>query len=215
LRDGAEAVLKRLPVSGLPRAQLAAESLGDAHALDTDRPISTLVLAAWRHIEGLPSVADDAEPRKAERAREIWAHAGVLVNELARPALLLNLPTSGGSLSKPGEPAFASLRLLLRSPPNWAAAQRDIYVCENPNLLAIAADQLGPRCAPMVCTDGMPAAAQRTLLTQLATAGARLIYHGDFDWPGLRIANHMMQVHGAVPWRFGTADYQVAVAGDD
>ena len=86
-----------------------------------------------------------------------------------------------------------------------------MFVCENPNLLAIAADRLGPRCAPLVCTDGMPAAAQRTLLAQLAGAGASLRYHGDFDWPGLRIGNQMLREHAAVPWRFGAGDYRAAV----
>ena len=59
----------------------------------------------------------------------------------------------------------------------------------------------------MVCTDGMPAAAQRTLLDQLARAGARLRYHGDFDWAGLRIGNFVMRRFGAVPWRFCAPDY--------
>ena len=70
-------------------------------------------------------------------------------------------------------------------------------VCENPNLVAIAADALGTRCAPLVCTDGMPAAAQRCLLSQLATAGAQTFYHGDFDWPGLHIGNYVMREYGA------------------
>lgn len=39
-------VLRRLPVEGRPRSQLAAETLGDAHALDTGRPVATLVLSA-------------------------------------------------------------------------------------------------------------------------------------------------------------------------
>jgi uncharacterized protein (TIGR02679 family) len=49
------------------------------------------------------------------------------------------------------------------------------------------------------------------LLSQLALAGARLCYHGDFDWPGLRIANHVMREHNAGPWRFNAADYIAAV----
>jgi uncharacterized protein (TIGR02679 family) len=49
----------------------------------------------------------------------------------------------------------------------------------------------------------------------LAEAGARLLYHGDFDWAGLHIANHVMRSYGAHPWRFGATDYQAAVAGTD
>ena len=141
------------------------------------------------------------------RQRDLWASVGVLVNELARPVLVLNLP----GVAAPGEPAYLSLRSLLRSPPVWTVRGLTVFVCENPNLLAIAADHLGQRCAPLVCTDGMPAAAQRSLLTQLARAGAALRYHGDFDWPGLHIGNHMLREHGASPWRFGAADYEAAL----
>ena len=215
LLDRADAVLRRLPAAGVGRSQLAADTLGNAHALDPGQPTATLVLAAWREIEhGSPQAADmDDEPAADERSRDIWARAGVLVNELARPALLLNVPVAAGEASAfpAGEPAYLSLRRLLRTPPRWAVADTAVFVCENPNLVAIAADRLGARCVPLVCTDGMPAAAQRTLLDQLAAAGARLQYHGDFDWPGLRIANHVMRVWKAAPWRFGAVDYVDAV----
>jgi uncharacterized protein (TIGR02679 family) len=200
-------VLARLPAAGVPRAQLAAASLGDAHALDAGSPVATLVLSALRH------AATTDEDAGGERSRAVWAAAGVLVNELARPALALNLPgllEQGGVAA--GEPAYLSLRRLLRSPPAWSVQGRMVFVCENPNLLALAADRLGPRCAPLVCTEGMPAAAQRTLLWQLAAAGATLHYHGDFDWPGLRIAGQVLREHGARPWRLAAVDYLAAVA---
>jgi uncharacterized protein (TIGR02679 family) len=159
-------------------------------------------------------VAPATELLEEERDRTLWARAGVLVNELARPALFLNLRMEDGGTfaGEAGEPAYATLRRLLRSPPRLAVAGRTVYVCENPNLVAIAADRLGERCAPLVCTDGMPAAAQRTLLLQLAEAQANLFYHGDFDWPGLRIANLVMRSFGARPWRFGAGDYTACVA---
>jgi uncharacterized protein (TIGR02679 family) len=224
LRSRAEAVLQCLPADGMTRAQLAANVLGDAHALDNGQATATIVLAVWRQVisptRGIEEILSHSEDAGSiqheipdERVRDIWARAGVLVNELARPAMFLNLPTwEAKSLTRAsGEPGYASLRFLLRSPPVWAVAGRNVYVCENPNLVAIAADQLGPRCAPMVCTDGMPAAAQRTLLAQLVRAGARLQYHGDFDWPGLRIGNHVIREHGARPWRFSAVEYRAAV----
>jgi uncharacterized protein (TIGR02679 family) len=216
LRERADGVLARLPAGGLPRAQLAAETLGDAHALDGGKPTATLVLAVWRQGDGSSDLDEEILGEDGHRegpARDVWARAGVLVNELARPVLFLNMPTAGAELAvASAEPSYASLRMLLRSPPSWAVAGRDVYLCENPNVIAIAADRLGVCCAPMVCTDGMPAAAQRTLLAQLAKAGARLNYHGDFDWPGLRIANLVIGAYGARPWRFDAADYASAVA---
>ena len=219
LLDRASCVMRRLPAAGITRAQLAAETLGNAHALDSGHPTATIVLAALRE-ERRSDVAPVTEEqnsealRSPERAREIWARAGVLVNELARPALCLNLPLpSQASIGLPaGDPDYLSLRTLLRTPRTWHLEGLPIYVCENPNIVAIAADKLGPSCAPLVCTEGMPAAAQRTLLTQLTCAGARLLYHGDFDWPGLRIANFVMRTWPALPWRFSAADYESAVS---
>ncbi|MDR1934297.1 MAG: TIGR02679 family protein [Candidatus Accumulibacter sp.] len=218
LLTAADAVLGRLPARGLPRSQLAAETLGDAHALDAGQPAAALVLAAWRWREraaadeaersGDPAEADEGKARHDERLREVWARAGVLVSELARPVLFLNLPTQG----VPGEPGYLSLRQLLRQPRRWPVAGRPVYICENPDIVAIAADRLGTDCAPLVCTDGMPAAAQRILLDQLAAAGARLHYHGDYDWPGIGIGNHVMRTWRATPWRFSRAGYLAALA---
>ncbi|MGN2380999.1 TIGR02679 family protein [Pseudomonas juntendi] len=111
----------------------------------------------------------------------------------------------------PGEPAYLSLRQLVRKPYSWQVEGRNVYVCENPNIVAIVADRLGAQSAQSVCTDGMPAAAQRILLDQLAAAGAHRHYHGDYDWPGIAIGNHVMRNWQAVPWRFGCRDYFEAV----
>lgn len=217
----ADTVLKALPAHGMTRAQLAATTLGDAHALDTGQAVATLVLAVWRErIVPQHTHGDDSLPVEIareigdERVRDIWAKAGVLVNELARPALFLNLHI-GGRRTPPllsGEPNYASLRFLLRTNPCWDVSGRDIYVCENANLLSIAADKLGANCAPMVCTDGMPAAAQRVMLQQLVAAGGRLRYHGDYDWPGVRIGNYVIREYGALPWRFDANEYLAGVA---
>jgi uncharacterized protein (TIGR02679 family) len=195
-------VLACLPAHGCPRSRLAAETLGDAHGLDRGRPTATLVLAALR---------SDGE----EREREIWARSGVLVNELSAPALILNLPaladTPAGRLAEAarelGAPLHLSLRTLLRAPAHWCVRDREVYVCENTNIVAIAADSLGARCAPLISTDGMPSASQQVLLRQLQAAGAQLRYHGDFDWPGLQIANFVMRSFGASPWQLSAADY--------
>jgi uncharacterized protein (TIGR02679 family) len=94
-----EAVLQRLPASGITRSQLAADVLGDAHALDSGQPTATLALTVWRQViartdynnddvDSEPTGDGELEPGGgAERVRDVWAKAGVLVNELARPVL--------------------------------------------------------------------------------------------------------------------------------
>jgi uncharacterized protein (TIGR02679 family) len=200
LRDVA-ALLARLPERNIPRSQLAAEVLGDAHGLDAGRPLSSLLLAVLRE--------------RDESERATWARAGVLVNELAAPVLALNLPASSrdpvGALAECARSAglafHLSLHALLRHDTHWQVAGRRVYVCENANLMAIAADRLATRCAPLVCTDGMPTESQRQLLTSLGRAGAHLRFHADFDWPGIRIANYVQRSFGATPWRMGANDY--------
>jgi uncharacterized protein (TIGR02679 family) len=205
-------VIGRLPERGRPLAHLAAAELGDAHALDAGRPVAALVLRAF----GLEQSAV-----AGERARDQWARLGITVNELAAPVLCLNLPASGKAVAanvaraaaSSGDPVHLTLRMLLRDPPAWDVSGRRVYVCENPSMLSIAADRLGVNCAPLICTNGMPAAAQQILLRQLITRGAILAYHGDFDWPGIHIGNFVMRELHASAWRFSAQDYDAACAG--
>ncbi len=80
-------------------------------------------------------------------------------------------------------------------------------ICENPVVTAEAADRLGAAAAPLVCVGGQPGVAAMTLLRNLAENGAKLRYHGDFDWGGLRIGNVVFGRLPVVPWRFDTAAY--------
>ncbi|MBX9825040.1 MAG: TIGR02679 family protein [Xanthobacteraceae bacterium] len=197
-----ESVLDRLPGNGIPRAQIAAEIRGDAHDLDRSRPLATLTLAILRSRTG--DAIDDDE-------RDVWAAAGVLVNELARPALFMNIPHADEN-NEPGEPQYFSLRRLARRPPKWQVAGTAVLVCENPNLVAILADRLETSCPPVACVDGNMGAAQQLLLRQLKAAGATLLYHGDYDWPGIAIGNNVITNYGAIPWFFSAADYSDAAA---
>lgn len=212
LLEGVCRVIGRLPARGRPLAHLAAAELGDAHALDAGRPAATLVLRTFGLEESVI---------EGERARDQWARLGITVNELAAPVLCLNLPATGSALAATlaraaaaaGDPVHLTLRTLLRDPPAWDVSGRRVYVCENPSILSIAADYLGVNCAPLICTNGMPAAAQQTLLRQLFACGANLAYHGDFDWPGIRIGNFVMREFKASPWRFSAGDYDAACKG--
>lgn len=87
---------------------------------------------------------------------------------------------------------------------------RPIY--ENPTVLAAAADAHGAGCPPLVCLQGQPSAAAHTLLRHLHAGGARLLYHGDFDWGGLRIAGVLLRTVPWYPWRYTATDYRALVA---
>lgn len=137
LCQAAQCVLRCLPATGMARSRLAAEALGDAHALDSGHPVATLVQAVLRS-QRCDCLAEDEQ--LDESVRSIWADAGVLVNELARPALFLNLPVAG-SIVASGQPGYLSLRELLRTSPALDVSGRTVFVCENPNLVAIAAER--------------------------------------------------------------------------
>lgn len=197
-------VLRCLPQRGKTLSALAAECLGDAHGLDEGRPVATLVRRALNANE------------QSDSSDALWASAGVLVGGgITSSVLALNLRVETGGATASivdaaagsGEPIYLTLRQLLRDPPVWAPCETPVSICENPAVVAEAANALGLDCAPLVCTRGQLSAAVVTLLNQLARAGATLRYHGDFDWPGIRIANSITARHGAAPWRMGAADY--------
>jgi len=213
LMDRAFEVLERLPASGLSLSRLAAETLGDAHGLDPGRPVGTLVRRALVLGQG-PEASESGEGDQ-----ELWAGAGVLLGGgITSLALVLSLPAVGSSptdqrlriATAAGDPCYLTLRQLVRDQPRWDGEGTEVHICENPALVAEAAGRLGAASRPLVCTRGQPSAAVGILLRQLAAAGARLRYHGDFDWPGIRIANAVIARYGARPWRLSAADYLAA-----
>jgi uncharacterized protein (TIGR02679 family) len=108
------------------------------------------------------------------------------------------------------QPAVLTLRQLrCHDGPLRAALVR---ICENPVMLAAAADELGARCQPLVCVGGQPSAAGWRLLELLAVGGAEFEYHGDFDWGGVRIAGAVRNRVNWQPWRYDHVAYQAAVA---
>jgi len=219
LLDQVAAVLRRLPSRGVPIGRLAAECCGDAHALDDGRPLGTLVLSAVRALVGLPFAAEPA----ADSRRSAWAAAGVHLDELSSLVLCLGLPgdtrTALGrtleSYREAGQPAVLTLRQLrwhtepLNTGPLHAVRVR---VCENPVVVAAAADELGAGCQPLVCVGGQPSAAGWRLLELLAAGGAEFGYHGDFDWGGVRIARAVHHRVNWRPWRYDHQAYEAAVS---
>jgi uncharacterized protein (TIGR02679 family) len=214
LLDQVAAVLARLPSRGIPIGRLAAECCGDAHALDDGRPAGTLVLSAVRALAGLPFAAEGA----AGSRRAAWAAVGVHLDELSSLVLCLGLPGDTGtalgrtlaSCREAGQPTVLTLRQLRDHDEPLRAAR--VRMCENPVVIAAAADELGPGCQPLVCVGGQPSAAAWRLLELLAVGGAEFGYHGDFDWGGVRIACTVRQRVNWRPWRYDHQAYEAAVS---
>lgn len=202
----AAAIVALLPASGIPLAEVAAAT-GDAHALDPGRPLATVVLRLVRGMTG----ADPADRRAA------WASVGVEVDPLSSSVLMLGVRARGTGLvpsilrncAEAGEPCRLTLRQIRDG---LDVEGEEVFVCENPSVVLAAADRLGPHCRPLVCVEGQPGSAVRIVL---AAAGARVRYHGDFDWPGVRIAGEVLATTGGAAWRFGARAYQDAPKGMD
>jgi uncharacterized protein (TIGR02679 family) len=163
---------------GVPNAeQYRRECCGDAHALDEGRAAGTLALSAARALSGLSLAAEVG----ADARRAAWAAVGVHLDELSSLVLCLGLPgdtrTALGKVlaaqREAEQPAVLTLRQLRCH--GAALYAGPVRVCENPVVIAAAADELGRRCPPLVCVGGQPSAAVWRCSTCSAQAGLRSI----------------------------------------
>ncbi|MBT2228195.1 TIGR02679 family protein [Nonomuraea sp. NEAU-A123] len=215
LLDQLARVVARLPSPGLPIGRLAAQTSGDAHALDEGRPLGTLALSAAKALTGRAYPGEAG----ADARRAAWAAVGVHLDDLSSLVLCLGLPgddrtPTGRMLAAAraaGEPCVLTLRQLRRHDGPLSSAGL-VRICENPVVVAAAADELGPSCPPLVCGGGRPSAAVWQLLDLLSEGGGRFAYHGDFDWGGVAIAAAIHDRYGFEPWRFDTAAYEAALS---
>jgi uncharacterized protein (TIGR02679 family) len=209
-------VLAALPIvegsdRRLGRTELANRVTGNSHGLDDGRMVASLVL------RGVAQLTRIALPEGAAGRRALWETAGVLSDEISTTVLTLGLHPTGA------DPLAAGIRVRsdancethltlrdLRRVNTWVEADTDVFVCENPRVVEAAMDA-GAR-QPMVCTAGNPRVVVNLLLEQLVANEARLHYRGDFDWPGISIANRVIKEHGALPWRMNAQDYEDAIA---
>lgn len=195
------------------RGELAAAVVGDSHGLDDGTLIGTLVM------RGLAARAETHVPTGAEDRRALWELAGVLCDEVSTTVLTFGLhPRSDESspvsdwLSRRSDAGCETHLTLrdLRRLGRIAEPGSEVFVCENPRVLEAAMDSASG--ATVVCSSGSPSVVVMALLERLTTDGAVLRYRGDFDWPGVAIANRVIERFGAEPWRMSAADYEHALA---
>ncbi len=204
-------VLNRLPADGLPLPALAEWATGNTKALSATT-LATLVLRAWT----LRTATSKPVTRGEQRAA--WESAGVIMDDLASQVLVLGLKASEDHVIATwlndaaafGIPFRLTLHQLSIDPVTPVAD--DIYVCENPAVLRVAADELAENCATLICSEGQPSAALHKLLER---AHGRIHWRGDFDWTGLRTTTAAIKRYDATPWRMTADDYLDALETGD
>ncbi|MGH2697863.1 MAG: TIGR02679 family protein [Actinomycetota bacterium] len=205
-------IVGSLPRSGDRLNVVAASATGDAHALDRGTPLGALVVNALAHLSELRT------PSTAADRRTLWASFGVVCDELSCDVLTLGLDPMPKGASSPlhamkanGQPLRLTLRHLATDKMSFTPST--VFVCENPVVVAEAADALRSSTPPIVCTEGIPNTAALLLLKQMSESDCRFAFHGDFDWGGMRIFNHLrrnLREH-ITPWRFGHDHYLQAL----
>ena len=206
-------VIAELPAPGDPLPVLADRVLADTHALDDDTRLAALVHKA------LALIYDQPPPANAQERRALWERAGVADDDLSNVVLAGGIRAAGDDIASQilrtcaaaGHVAALTLSQL-RASNLRAGMPGEVWVFENPSMLAMALARFGRRCPPIVVTAGWPNSAAIALLSHLAAVGATLHYHGDFDGEGLRIAANVAARTGAIPWRMTSQDYLAAVA---
>jgi uncharacterized protein (TIGR02679 family) len=94
----------------------------------------------------------------------------------------------------------------------WASRGERVHVCENPQVVQAAVRAGATK--PVLCMSGNPATVATLALDKLVADGADVVYHGDFDVAGVRIADRLF-TRGLRPWRFTDRDYLAALASTD
>lgn len=197
------------------RVELGARLFGDAHALDRDRLLHQVVL------RGLAAAVETSLPDGTREREQLWASHAVEPDLLSRTCLVWRLRVGAeeppgrrlNEAADAGDPVHVTEWDLRRIGSFAPAAGTRILICENPRVIEGLAERSADGWAA-VCTAGEPNLVVDTLLENLSRAGAILHYHGDFDWPGIAIANRVIARCGARPWQMASYNYLQAVRLD-
>jgi uncharacterized protein (TIGR02679 family) len=210
----AVACVAALPaVSGSPpigRSELAATRAGGAHALDDGHRLTALVLRAAAAIVG----AD--YPTTAAGRRQLWSLVGIVSDSVSATVLVANLRPSGNTLlsrhlrerADARLPTHLCARDLAHEPLVVPRCER-VFACENPRVLEAALD--AGATTTIICLQGNPTVVTLELLARLAKAGCTIAYRGDFDWPGIAIANRLIAANHCCTWLFDNQTYRRAL----
>ncbi|MEE1766321.1 TIGR02679 family protein [Streptomyces sp. SP18BB07] len=189
------------------RGELATRTTGSAHGLDDGTLLARLVL------RGIALAQDVDLPTDAPSRRALWRRASVTPDEVSSTVLTYGLRPTGATWQEAAlreradhhletHLTLRELRTLHLELPRGTR----VHVCENPRVVEAAAD--AGRTAPLICTSGSATTVVLTLLDTLAATDCAFAYHGDFDWPGITLANRITARYEARPWRMTAPDYE-------
>ncbi|MFJ3099434.1 TIGR02679 family protein [Streptomyces hydrogenans] len=189
------------------RGELAATATGSAHGLDDGTWLARLVQ------RGIALAHSTEFPGNAAGRRALWRLVSVTPDEVSSTVLTYGLRPVGGGWRE------QALRQRADHHAEAHLTSRDLHdlqlqlpagtvvrICENPRVVEAAADAACVHA--LVCTSGSAATVVFTLLDALAATGCCFAYHGDFDWPGIALANRIIHRYGAQPWHMGAEDYE-------
>ena len=189
------------------RGELATRTTGSAHGPDDGTLLARLVLRGIALSQG----ADF--PTDAPGRRALWRRASVTPDEVSSTVLTYGLRPTGVTWQETAlrERADHHLEMHLtlrelRTLQMELLPRMRVRVCENPRVVEAAAD--AGCTTPLICTSGSATTVVLTFLDTLTATGCTFAYHGDFDWPGIALANRVMQRYEAEPWRMGAGDYE-------
>ncbi|SEG85267.1 TIGR02679 family protein [Actinacidiphila yanglinensis] len=192
-------------------AELAAHATADGHGLDEGRLAGILVLRA------IAAACDIPLPESSAARRRLWERVSVTTDVVSGTVMVWHLNPPGDDPWSTMMRSRSQMHLVTHltmhelgaaSAATLVPPDASVHGCENPQVLQATARQRIP--TTLICPSGNPAGAGWELLGRLRRDGARLSYHGDFDWPGLAIAARIFAL-GAAPWRMGSSDYRDAL----
>lgn len=211
-RTAAALILRALAARAgepVPATTAARRDLWERAGVRVDLVSTTCLTVGLTATAGHGRADDDADPRDAGAGVGHDPDPGSTgAGEDGRRAPLGAGPTARrvNLAAEAGDPlhltAWDLRRCSLRVPPV-------VLVCENPRVLEAIAERGAP--IPVVCTSGRPTLVVLDVLSALH--GAELRYHGDFDWPGIAIANRLVAEAGVAPWLMGASDYERGLTG--
>lgn len=210
----------------IPLAVFAARTFGDPHFLDFDRVAGRMFLEILATIQGEPvHTVNFARVR-----RRLWKDFNILADDVSASIMIAGFRPSGRSTaainarthSDSGEVALLTVAEAVMYDIPWVPdEQKTVVVVENPTIIKEAVRRLGAHCPPMVCTQGNPDTGSVTsgtwdFLDVLHQQGAKLLFHADFDFQGVRLINSFLShFDNAEAWLMSSADYEKALQGVD